>query len=151
MSNSKAWLIEFYMHAYLDKFPTSLVQTKENYLEYMYGKYVIWTTRFFIPQIQLCHRSTPISFDICLSIKVNRQKLAITFIHLLLVQVPWWFCNLCIGIRYGGWMEMSRLFFQLLTNQNFTLEIVTFFNTHMLEMTKRNVLLELGSGTEALR
>jgi hypothetical protein len=48
-------------------------------------------------------------------------------------------------------MEMSRLFFQLLTNQNFTLEIVTFFNTHMLEMTKRNVLSELGSGTEALR
>lgn len=48
-------------------------------------------------------------------------------------------------------MEMARLFFQLLTNQNFTLEIVTFFNTHTLEMTRRNVLLELGSGREVLR
>jgi hypothetical protein len=56
-----------------------------------------------------------------------------------------------IGIRYGGLMEMARLFFHVLTNQNFTLEIVTFFNTHIVEMIRRNVLLELGSGREALR
>jgi hypothetical protein len=48
-------------------------------------------------------------------------------------------------------MVIRRLYCHPPNNRNFTPEIATFFNTRILEMTRRNVLSELGLGKKVLR